>query len=47
MPLFRALPFYAFHCNFCKIQKTLRCTPAMAAEVTGKVWQQADIVDLL
>ena len=37
----------AFHYNFCKIHKTLRCTPAMEAGVTGKVWEIADIVNLL
>lgn len=28
--------------NFCRIHKTLRVTPAMAAGVTGKVWDLAD-----
>jgi IS1 family transposase len=42
-----ALALYTFHYNFCKIHKTLRCTPAMEAGVTGKVWELADIVNLL
>jgi hypothetical protein len=42
-----ALALYTFHYNFCKIHKTLRCTPAMEAGVTGKVWEIADIVKLL
>jgi IS1 family transposase len=42
-----ALALYAFHYNFCKIHKTLRCTPAMEAGVTGKLWELTDIVDLL
>jgi len=42
-----ALSLYAFHYNFCKIHKTLRCTPAMEAGVTGKVWELVDIVNLL
>ena len=42
-----ALALYAFHYNFCKLHKTLRCTPAMAANVTGKLWEIADIVDLI
>ena len=42
-----ALGLYTFHYNFCKIHKTLRCTPAMEAGVTGKVWEIADIVNLL
>ena len=42
-----ALALYAFHYNFCKIHKTLRCTPAMEAGVTGKVWEIRDIVGLI
>ena len=42
-----ALALYAFHYNFCKIHKTLRCTPAMEAGVTTKLWEIKDIVALL
>ena len=42
-----ALALYTFHYNFCKIHKTLRCTPAMEAGVTGKLWELKDIVELL
>jgi IS1 family transposase len=42
-----ALALYAFHYNFCKIHKTLRCTPAMEAGVTGKLWEISDIVNLI
>jgi IS1 family transposase len=42
-----ALALYAFHYNFCKIHKTLRCTPAMEASVTGKLWEISDIVGLI
>jgi hypothetical protein len=42
-----ALSLYAFHYNFCKIQKTLRCTPAMEAGVTDRLWEISDIVNLL
>jgi len=42
-----ALALYAFHYNFCKIHKTLRCTPAMEAGVTGKLWEIRDIVGLI
>jgi IS1 family transposase len=35
------------HYNFCRIHKTLRITPAMAAKVTDKLWSVSDIVDLL
>lgn len=42
-----ALALYTFHYNFCKIHKTLRCTPAMDAGVTAKVWEIGDIIDLI
>lgn len=32
--------------NFCRIHQTLRVTPAMAAGVSDKVWNVADICDL-
>ena len=33
--------------NFCRIHKTLRVTPAMAAGVTDRLWEIGDIVDVL
>jgi hypothetical protein len=36
-------PHY-MHYNFCRIHKTLRIIPAMAAGVTDHVWSVADIV---
>jgi len=33
--------------NFCRIHKTLRVTPAMAAGVTDKLWDIGDVVDML
>jgi hypothetical protein len=33
--------------NFCRIHKTLRVTPAMAAGVTDKLWGIGDIVKVL
>ena len=42
-----ALAVYTFPHNFCKIHKTLRCTPAMEAGVTDKLWEIKDIVALL
>ncbi|HEX7778978.1 MAG TPA: hypothetical protein VF424_07065 [Vicinamibacterales bacterium] len=33
--------------GFIKIHSTLRMTPAMAAGVTAKLWDVADLVDLL
>lgn len=37
---------YMFY-NFARIHKTLRCTPAMAAGVTKRLWEISDIVALL
>ena len=33
--------------NFCRIHKTLRVTPAMAAGVTDRLWEVGDIVKVL
>ncbi len=35
------------HYNFCRIHKSLRVTPAMAAGVTDRLWEVEDIVALL
>jgi IS1 family transposase len=35
------------HYNFCRIQSSLRVTPAMAAGVTERLWSVEDIIDLL
>lgn len=35
------------HYNFYRIHSSLRCTPAMAAGIANKVWELADIADLL
>src|ERR1019366_3169495 len=37
-----ALGYFAY--NFIKINRTLRMTPAMAAGVTGKLWEVLDLV---
>ena len=37
---------YMFY-NFCRIHQTLRCTPAMEAGISKKVWEIEDIVALL
>ena len=39
-----ALGYFAY--NFIKINRILRTTPAMAAGVTGKLWEVADLVSL-
>ena len=33
--------------NFCRIHKTLRVTPAMAAGVTDRVWDMKDVAALI
>lgn len=42
-----AVALHAMFYNFCRIHKTLRVTPAMAAGVTKKLWAIDDIVNLL
>ena len=42
-----AVALHFMHYNFVRIHKTLRVTPAMAAGVTGKLWEIADVVALL
>jgi hypothetical protein len=39
-----ALNYFAY--NFIKIHRTLRMTPAMAAGVTDRLWDAADLVAL-
>jgi len=42
-----AIALFYMHYNFCRIHTTLRVTPAMQAGITTKVWELADIADLL
>jgi IS1 family transposase len=41
-----AVALHFMHCNFGRIQKALRITPAMAAGVTAHVWSLEEIVEL-
>jgi hypothetical protein len=43
----RAVALFAIYYNFVRIHKTLRITPAMAAKVTERLWEMADIVEVL
>jgi IS1 family transposase len=42
-----SLAIHYMHYNFVRIHQTLRVTPAMAAGVTDRLWEMADIVGLL
>jgi IS1 family transposase len=42
-----ALSIYFLHYNFVRIHQTLRCTPAMEAHVTGRLWSVEDIVRIV
>ena len=42
-----SVALHYMHYNFCRIHKTLRVTPAMAAVVTDRIWSVADIVGVL
>jgi IS1 family transposase len=42
-----AIALHMMHYNFVRIHQTLKVTPAMAAGVTTKLWEIADIVTLL
>jgi hypothetical protein len=42
-----SVALHYMHYNFCRIHKTLRVTPAMAAGVTERLWSISDIVKVL
>lgn len=42
-----SVAIHTMHYNFVRIHQTLRCTPAMAAGVTTKLWEVADMVRVL
>ena len=41
------MAIYFMHYNFVRLHQTLKVTPAMAAGVTGKLWEMADLVAVL
>jgi hypothetical protein len=41
-----SLALYFAYCNFVRIHKTLRMTPAMAAGVSDRLWSMEDLVRL-
>jgi IS1 family transposase len=42
-----AIAIYFMHYNFIRIHQTLRCTPAMEAGVTDRLWSMADLVAMV
>ena len=44
---FYALALYFTFYNFVRVHKTVRCSPAMAAGLTGKLWSMEDVVALI
>jgi len=42
-----SVALFAMYYNFVRIHKTLRTTPAMAANITKRLWEIGDIVDVL
>ena len=42
-----SVAIHTMHYNFVRIHQTLRCTPAMAANVTRQLWELSDMVRVL
>jgi len=42
-----SISLHFMYYNFVKIHKTLKCTPAMAAGVTPKLWEMTDVVAMI
>ena len=42
-----AIALHFAYYNFVRVHKTLRVTPAMAAGVTDRLWEMADLVQLV
>ena len=42
-----AISLHFAYYNFVRVHKTLRVTPAMAAGVTDKLWDMADLVAIV
>jgi hypothetical protein len=41
------LAVYFFYYNFCRAHQTLRCTPAMEAGITDRVWELSDVIEMI
>jgi IS1 family transposase len=42
-----AVALHFMHYNFCRVHQTLRCTPAMQAGLTTRIWELSDLIALL
>ena len=42
-----AMAIHFMYYNFVRVHQTLRTTPAMAAQVTDKLWDMEDVLALL
>jgi IS1 family transposase len=42
-----ALALYFMHYSFCRVHKTLRMSPAMAARISARLWSMEDIVNAI
>jgi IS1 family transposase len=42
-----AISLHFMHYNFCRIHSSLRCSPAMRAGVTQKLWEVVDLVRMI
>jgi hypothetical protein len=38
-----AVALHVFHYNFCRIHSSIRCTPAMRANLTDHIWKLKDL----
>jgi hypothetical protein len=38
-----AVALHVFHYNFCRVHSSIRCTPAMRAKLTERIWTLSDL----
>jgi hypothetical protein len=46
-PHYAMVSLYTVFHNYVRIHKTLKCTPAMAAGLTDKLWSMTDLVAMI
>lgn len=42
-----SVALHSMHYNFVRINQSIRCTPAMAAKITDRVWEIEDLLNLM